>query len=149
MHRFLGKSSKLFIVLTSLQWKVWNFFPEISAKIFFWKLAYLVSIYIQKTSLTTKVCPTQNSVYQASHWYTLLIGCVNYLRRLYISILTCKLPPKIYRWCGRNWGKPTNFSVESIFYVPDTNWVNFEKYPIKWSFVSNSQTLMKIIYPYF
>ena len=34
--------------------KVWSFFPEISAKIFFWKLAYLVPRCIQKTSPTLK-----------------------------------------------------------------------------------------------
>ena len=32
--KLLGKSSKLFIVVTLLQYKVWNFLPEISAKIF-------------------------------------------------------------------------------------------------------------------
>ena len=41
-RRFLGESSKHFIVVTLLQWKVWNFLPEISTKIFSWKLAYIV-----------------------------------------------------------------------------------------------------------
>ena len=53
-RRFLEKMPKLFIVVTLLQWKVWNFLPEISAEIFSWKLAYLVSRCIQKRPPTKK-----------------------------------------------------------------------------------------------
>ena len=50
----LGKSSKISIVVTLLQWKFWNFFPDVSGKIFSWKLVYVVPRCIQKTSPTEK-----------------------------------------------------------------------------------------------
>ena len=50
----LGKSSKISIVVTLQQWKFWNFFPDVSGKIFSWKLEYVVPRCIQKTSPTEK-----------------------------------------------------------------------------------------------
>ena len=41
-----------FFYVMLLQWKVEPFFPEISAEIFSWKLAYLVSRCIKKGPLT-------------------------------------------------------------------------------------------------
>ena len=60
---------KLFIVVTLLQWKVWNFFPEISAKIFFLKIRILISgkVYTKKVP-NIEVCdftpapPTTQSI---------------------------------------------------------------------------------------
>ena len=50
----LGKSCKLFIVVTLLQWKVCNFFPDVSGEIFSWKLAFKEPRYIRKTHQTWK-----------------------------------------------------------------------------------------------
>ena len=64
------------------------FFPEISAKIFSWKLTYIhcAKVYT-KNVLSIEVfinpCPAQNAVSQASHWSALRIGCVKYCSRLY------------------------------------------------------------------
>ena len=44
------------ISVTLLQWKVWNFFPEISAKIFSWKLSYMVPRYTYKNVPNIEVC---------------------------------------------------------------------------------------------
>ena len=31
---------------------------------------------------------------------------------------------------------------EFFYYFPDTKWANFQKFPIKWSFVTNPQTII-------
>ena len=59
---FKKKSLRRFLV-TLLQWKVWYFFPEISAEIFSWKSAYLVPRYIlkgpQHRRMQLHPCPAQ------------------------------------------------------------------------------------------
>ena len=88
-RRFMEKTPQLFIVVTLLQWKVWQFFPEISAKIFSWKSAYIVPRNIQKCPQHKSMWlhPAQNFGFQASYCSTLLIGCLNFLGRLYIYFL--------------------------------------------------------------
>ena len=78
------KNSDSILLVTLLQWKVWNFFPEISAKIFSWKSAYKNVPNAQHRSTWLHPCSAQNSVYQASHCSALLIRWLNFCCRVYI-----------------------------------------------------------------
>ena len=73
-RRFLGKVPNFgyYIKMNFCEIsKVWNFFPEIFAKIFSWKLAYLGPRCIQKRprlwSMKFYHYPAQKSVFEASH----------------------------------------------------------------------------------
>ena len=84
-QRFLGKSSKLFIVVTLQRWKLWTFFPEISAQIFLKIGIHSAKVYTKNfQTVWLYPCPAQNSVYQASHCSALLIGWLDFCSRLYI-----------------------------------------------------------------
>ena len=94
LWRFPGKSSKLFTVLMLLQWKAEDFFPEISTKIFSWKLACLVPKCIQVPNLEVcKFIPAllRTLIFQAIHCSTLLIRCVKFCSCVYVhNFYSCK-----------------------------------------------------------
>ena len=76
------------IPVTLHQWKVWNFLPEISSKIFLENRHTLSQGIYQKRPWHRSMqlsCPTQSSVYQASHCSASLIWCVKFCTRLYIE----------------------------------------------------------------
>ena len=89
---FLEKTHKLFIVVTLLQWKFWNFFSRNLRKDFLLKIGILsAKVYTKKVpnivvDMWLHLCPTLNCVYEASHCSTLQIGCVNLFGRLYLLL---------------------------------------------------------------
>ena len=75
-------------IVTLLQWKVCNFFPDVSGEIFSWKLAYKEPRCIQKTSPTKKyvtsslACPELRRSSKSLECFTyrvgkLMAGCVS------------------------------------------------------------------------
>ena len=95
LRRFLGKSSKLWVLHKNdflCNTQSLELFPRNLREDFFLKIGILspkvyTKIRPQHRSMKLHPCLAQRSVFQASHWSALLIGCVKFCSRLYISAL--------------------------------------------------------------
>ena len=89
LRRFLEETSKLFIVLTLQQRKVWNFSPINIREDFFLKISIHRAKIYTKNVPNIEVCnflppPLRTLSIQASHCSALLIGFVKFCTWLYV-----------------------------------------------------------------
>ena len=100
--------------------KVWNFFPEISAKIFSWKSAYLVPRCIQKTSPTYKY--ETSSLLRSEQCFS--SKSLKYFINRVCNILSpCVYIGNVYSPClAENLGSKTHFPIlpMDIWYLVGT-----------------------------